>query len=50
MFLFVESATNFTLVILNHSLLFSVTITDAVLIQFDLLMMSTIALETYRGL
>ena len=34
----------------DHSLVFRVTIPDAVLIQFDLLMMSTTLLETSRGL
>jgi hypothetical protein len=38
-----------TLMILDQQLVFRVTIPDAVLIQFDLLMMSTTLLETCRG-
>jgi len=38
------------LVILDHSLAFTVTIPYAVYIQFDLLRMSVILLETCRGL
>jgi hypothetical protein len=38
------------LVMLDHSLAFRVTIPYAVYIQFDLLMMSIILLETCRGL
>jgi len=34
------SAANYTLVILDHSLIFRLTITDAASIQFNLLMMS----------
>ena len=43
-------AANCILVILDHSLVFRVTIPNALLIKFDLLMMSTTLLETCRGL
>jgi len=43
-------AANYILVILDHSLVVRVPIPDGVLIQFDLLMMSTTLLETCRGL
>jgi len=38
------------MVILDYSLVFRVTIPDAVLIKFDLLRMSKISLETCKGL
>jgi len=41
---------NCILVTLDHSLIFRVTIPDAVLIQSDLLMMSMTLLETCRRL
>jgi len=37
---FISNAANYTLVILDHSLIFRVTIPDAASIQFKLLMMS----------
>jgi len=48
----ISNAANYIVVILDSSLVFSVTIPDAVLIQFDLLRMSKILLETCtcRGL
>jgi len=36
-------------IISGHSLVFRVTIPDAVLMQFDLLMMNTTLLETCKG-
>jgi hypothetical protein len=48
----VSNVANYIIVILDSSLVFRVTIPDAVLIliQFDLLRMSKILLETCRGL
>jgi len=45
-----SNVANCILVILEHSLVFRVTIPDAVSIQYDLLMMSMMLLETCRGL
>jgi len=42
----ISSAANYIIVILDNSLVFRVMIPDAVLIQFDLLRMSKILLET----
>jgi len=52
MFTLINNAANYIIVILDNSLVFRVTIPDAVLIQFDLLRMSKILLETCtcRGL
>ena len=46
MFSFIINAANYIIVILDNSLVFRVTIPDAVLIQFDLLRMSKIMLKT----
>jgi hypothetical protein len=46
LFMLINNAANYIIVILDNSLVFRVTITDAVLIQFDLLRMSKILLET----
>ena len=48
--LFLNNTSYCILVILEHSLIFRVTIPDAVLVQFDLMMMSTTLFETCRGL
>jgi hypothetical protein len=45
-----HNVANYILVILDHSPAFRVTIPDAVLIQFNLLMMSMLLLETCRGM
>jgi hypothetical protein len=45
-FTLVSNTANYIIVILDNSLVFRVTIPDAVLIQFDLLRMSKIFLET----
>jgi len=42
----ISNAANFIMVILDNSLVFRVMIPDAVLIQFDLLRMNKILLET----
>jgi hypothetical protein len=42
----ISNTANYIIVILDNSLVFRVTIPDAVLIQFDLLRMSKILLET----
>ena len=48
----ISNTANYIIVILDNSLVFIVTIPDAVLIQFDLLRMSKILLQTCtcRGL
>jgi hypothetical protein len=45
-----KNTTDIILAIYDHSLIFRVTIPDAVTIQFDLLRMSRVLLETCRGL
>jgi len=45
----INSAANYITVILDYTLVFRVTIPDSVLIQFDLLRISKILLETCRG-
>jgi len=47
---FKNNAANYILVILDHSLILRVTVPDAVLVQFDLLMMGTTLLQTCRRL
>jgi hypothetical protein len=46
----INNAANYIIVILDNSVVFRVTVPVAVLIQFDLLRMSKILLETCRGL
>jgi hypothetical protein len=46
LFALISNATNYIIVILDNSLVFRMTIPDAALIQFDLLRMSKILLET----